>query len=471
MGALRTTFTAVLMLAMAAAAEGQCTSEARTISTRRSSPNLVAGPSAWGAGVLAVAKFDRAARRIFVTTYDHELDQLSGDVLIATNTPDGPLHLLFNGVDFGLFYRTLGTERLMYQRISTTGSAVGAAVPVSSRTIDITEEIDVAWSDALEAYAIATTYEPRASRDVWITVIDRAGNVLRDLPTNVFTTQDVANLNVAVTSDGVIGVFYRGEVDESILFARVAPNIAGAPVDQIWTRGFDLKVTALGDRFHLLETVENLDKTEIRWLVLDSAGIVAAPDRLLLQGVGLDVRPLSLISSGSELALAYLDSELGFENDPGDVHLRRFTPAGATVSDTLFAAADPVHRFATPRSDIVWTERAYMTTAVFELGRELDSLLVRLCPLRAAISTERVVVTTRDQVTFTAVTEGGVPGQTFVWDLGDRSPARRGQSVTHRFLRNGTYDVTVTVTDESGETTTATIRVFVVELKKRAVRR
>src|SRR3990170_1582826 len=125
MGAFRTAATAVLLLTTAVIAEGQCLSEGRIISTRQSAPNLVAGPSAWGNGVLAVAKYERTARSIFLATYDHDFNQLSGDLLITTDTADGPLFLIWNGFDFGLIYRTESNERLVLQRISISGDAIG----------------------------------------------------------------------------------------------------------------------------------------------------------------------------------------------------------------------------------------------------------------------------------------------------------------------------------------------------------
>ena len=364
MNGLRTTVTAVLMVIAAVAAEGQCVSDARVISTRQSVPNLVAGPAAYGNGVLALAKSERGTRRIYVATYDQNFNQLSGDVLLADNAADGPLHLIWNGVDFGLFYRTVSPQRLMLQRISVAGQPIGGPIPVSSRTIDVTEDVDVVWSAALNAYAIATTYEPGSSKDVWVTVMNREGLVLRDLPTNVFATKDEAFLNIAVTSDGTIGVFYRSDVDESIYFARIVATAAGAPVDQVWSSGRDLEVVAHGNRFYLTKTIEVGGKTEVRWLVLESTGAVVVPDSLLFRGSDIAVRPVSFISTGTELAIAYIDSALGFDVDSGELRMRRFTPSGALISDALFVSADPLQRFALAEHEIVWTGSAFITPAV-----------------------------------------------------------------------------------------------------------
>ncbi len=471
MGAFRTAVTAVLLLTTAVIAEGQCLSEGRIISTRQSAPNLVAGPAAWGNGVLAVAKYERTARSIFLATYDHDFNQLSGDLLITTDTADGPLFLLFNGVDFGLIYRTESSERLLLQRISTDGDAIGGPIQVSNRRIRFREEVDALWSPVLDAYVIATTFQPGAFIDVVVTVMERTGAVRRDIPINVFASQEQANLNVAVTDNGTIGVFYLDEL-EQVIFAHLTPDSAGAPVNTVWPNGRNLKVAALGNNFYLLKTVVVSGKTEVRWLVLSSTGTVVAPERFLMSGSDLDMLPLSLIANNGELALTYLDAAIGFESQPGEFRLHRFATDGSLLGDSLFIPPDNfVHRFASSRFDPAWTGSAYVSTAVYEAGRELDSLLIRLCTLQATLIAERLVATTEDTIGFTAFPQGGVPGYSYRWDMGDRSTIRVGQSVRHRFIHPGTYDVVVTVTDSTGVATTATVQVRIVEFKRRAVRK
>jgi PKD domain len=469
MGVLQTTVTAVLITVTAASAAGQCVSEARVISTRQSAPNLVAGPAAFGNGVLAVAKFDRSDRRIFLGTYDENFNQLTGDTLIADDTPDGALALVWNGQGFGLFYRTERSAELVLQRLTASGQPIGGPIPVSSRTIDITEEVDVVWSSVLNAYVVATTYSPRANKDIWIAVIDRDGIVQRDLNTAVFALAEAAWLQVAVTNDGTIGVFYTA-ADESIVFARIGPT-GGAPVDHVWTPGRDLQVVAIGNRFYLVKQVQLTDRSEIRWLILDSNGIVVGPDRLLVTAAGTDVRPLALVAAGQELALSYLDFDRNFPDFPPLFHLRRFTTTGVVIADSVFALADPVQAFAVSEHEFVWTGSSYVSTAVYTSGRELNSLLLRACPLRARVTTPREIVTNDEFVTFTAGAEGGAPGYSYKWNTGDSSATYTGQQLRYRFLHPGTYTVTLTVTDQAGVTTTATYTIRVAERKKRAVRK
>ncbi|MCB9080060.1 MAG: LysM peptidoglycan-binding domain-containing protein [Anaerolineaceae bacterium] len=52
--------------------------------------------------------------------------------------------------------------------------------------------------------------------------------------------------------------------------------------------------------------------------------------------------------------------------------------------------------------------------------------------------------------------------ETYSWDFGDGTPAEEGQSVTHGYKNNGTYQATLTVTDNCGVTATDTADVTVV---------
>lgn len=471
MGVLRVTVTAVLMLATAVSAAAQCVSDARTISTRQSVPNLVAGPLAWGNGILAVAKFDRPTRRIFVATYDHHFNPLSSDLLVSSDTPDGPLAIVFNGTNFGLFYRTRSSEQLVLQRIALTGEPVGTPIPVSSREVNFAEEVDVTWSPALDAYVVAATTESRAIVQVWVTILDRDGIVRRDLNTSVFAAQDEASLNVAVAEDGTIGVFYRIAGDDSIVYVRIPRN--GQPLgDTIWSPGFDLQAVALGNRFHLVKSREFAPgQREIRWMAVDSAGRIVTTDRVLLHVDDLDVQPLALTTNGQELALSYRETQAGLPSAFGTFRLHRFAQSGATVGNSLFAGANPAQRFAVGEHDFVWTGSAYISTAVRAEGRELDSVLIRLCELRASIAVERHYFTNDDDITFVGAAEGGAPGYTYRWNPGNTSDTFGGQTFRYRFVHNGVYTVTLTVTDESGVSTTTSTTVRIVERKKRAVRK
>jgi len=62
-------------------------------------------------------------------------------------------------------------------------------------------------------------------------------------------------------------------------------------------------------------------------------------------------------------------------------------------------------------------------------------------------------------VDFTAQAGGGVPPLGFAWDFDDGSPAGTIQNPSHIYQEAGNYDVTVTVTDQAGNTASSTVRI------------
>src|SRR5262249_21390450 len=63
-------------------------------------------------------------------------------------------------------------------------------------------------------------------------------------------------------------------------------------------------------------------------------------------------------------------------------------------------------------------------------------------------------------ITFTA--SGSTPsGATYNWNFGDGSTPGTGQTITHRYAREGTYNVTLTVGTDGGPSATATRSVIV----------
>ena len=467
MGVLRAAVSAVLMLSAAATAAGQCVAGIRVISTRQSVPNLVAGPIAWGDGVLMVTKFDRTARRLYVSTYDENFGDVTGDLLVSSNTPDGALAIVWNGTEFGLFYRTLNSPaRLVLQRITKSGQLLGTPIPVSSRSFQVQDEMDVAWNPVTSRYVIASTDNLVPFRDVWITVMTREGIVERDVNTSVFTAYETADLNVAVTADGHAAIFYAS-ADETIVWTRLEDS--AVLVYNVWTRGRDLAVATLGNHYYLVKQVPFGAGTRILWLVLDTDGEVVHPEEVLVSPQGIDARPLSLITNGEELALEYLDFDLGSTQSPGMLRLRRFAPSGAFIADTLFAV-DAVQGRAYTEHDFVWTGSSYVTAGVVEQGRDLTSMLIRTCVLRAHITGPGAVVQRDEFVTFTAAPSGGVPGYTYVWNSGDSPETFTGPTFRWRFRSAGTFTVTLKVTDHAGVSHTTTYTVRVVGRKGRVVR-
>lgn len=465
MRALHAAVTAVLIFIAASPAVAQCVSETRVISTRRSVPNLVVGPIAFGGGVLAVAKLDRSNDRIFVATYDESFNPLSGDVLVASDVAGEPLRMVWNGSEFALFYRSDVPARLVLQHINTDGQPTAAPINVTPRSFDLRDEMDVAWNAGPGEYVVANTDQAVGSRFLWITVLTPAGVVRRDVNTFVYAANENPSPNVAIAANGTVAVFFLGG-DETITWARLEPN--GVRVNYAWTGGRNLRVTAVGNHFHLVKQSVIPGGSQIRWMAIDTAGTTVVSDRVLVTPTGSNVLPLALTTNGQELALSYLDFDFGPADTPGRLRLLRFTPGGTVISDSHFSI-DPLWIYAFSDHEFVWTGSSYITPAVYEFNPELTSFLIRVCPLQARILAPQMVVR-NEFATFTAQGSGGTPGYTYRWNPGDVVETFGGRTFTYRYRNAGTYTVTLTVTDNEGVVATTTYTVRVVARKRRAAR-
>jgi hypothetical protein len=276
---------------------------------------------------------------------------------------------------------------------------------------------------------------------------------------------------MAVTPSGVIGAFFNNGLG-SLVFAR-ATGEGPITVRSMTEAGEYTEVTATEGLFFVTRSSPpGGDTTEIRWFVVDSSQQIVRPDAVLLEPSGDIAWPLSLIAYDEGLALAYLDAPDRTRPNDGSYRLRRFTPSGALISDTLFAAADFALGRAQSTYPIVWTGESFFSAAVQSAPDRLSSYLLRYCPLRTQISLSvpSAVVRVGTPVTFTATTTGGVPEYQYGWIFPGEFLPKPGSSIAWQFDRTGTYDVTLRVTDFNGTVVFETITVTVIRPKTRAVR-
>lgn len=463
MRAIRPTASAVFILILTAAtAAAECISAVSMLRSPNATPQLRPGPSAWSGNAAAVASTEGATRAIWFALYSEHGAQLTAPARLVASSQRGPMALLWNGSEFALFY--IDGETLKLQRISAAGVPGAAVTVLPGRFTTASDEMAFAWSAALDAYVIARSTSA-GIRSTTTFVVNRDGTTRREVELHVGASTR-PHLRVAVTDSGVIGVFFRS--GDRVMHARIDQR-PDAVIHDIWDAGDDLVVASHDNRFVLARTFQAApDKTEIRWIVIDSSGQIVRPEGVLVKAPGVAVAPAALISRDGELALTYLESFRGFTIDRGSYRLLRFKASGDVVSDTLFAAADPLWHRDQSAHPPLWTGSAYVN-AVSQPSLALAAVnLVRLCPLTVRIvAPRRTALGTPAELS--AIVGGGVPGYTYHWSLGDRSFSTE-PALAHKYRWAAEFEVTLTVTDQAGMQTTDTATISVFKPKRRAVR-
>ncbi len=418
-------------------------------------------------------------KAIWVALYGDDLQTIVPDRLVASDAADSQslITILWNGTDFGLFYRT--TDRLLLQRLTLTGDPIGAPIVVNpGRRPRLGDEIDVVWSDSLAAWVVAREIGTGPDRGIWVTTLEKDGTQRFDLEIPAAPPSD-PHLAVAVSDSGVIGLFHLTTDDDSLLFTRI---ISGRfpETRTISTSGTNVQVAAAGELFVVTRLVGEGPTAEIRWLAVGSDDHLARPDGVLVAGSDGVLVPLGLTATSSELALTYAIPAPGASI--ADLHLRRFTTAGVQISDTRFAGGDLTAARALSNHRATWTGTSYMLAPVREATARLDSYLLRYCPLRAQVQAP-VAVAIGQTISLTADVSGGVPGYTYEWTI-TRDPGgpRSGATIQRTFALIGPRLVTLVVKDQAGAATTTTFNLEVFQVivdppppdkptKRRAVRK
>jgi len=466
-----------LLACVSAWAQTQCVSGLVTVSAPVSFPNREAGPDAWTGALLGVTKLDsdRSTNAIWLGVYDGNLNPAIPDRLVVPTSANGPLALVWNGSDFGLFYQQPATLQLMMQRVSIGTVPIGNPVAIApGHALAGGQEFNFTWDATRSAYVIARSSLSGFERGLWLTTagVDGTTKTNDQLTFNVF---DTATPRVAVTSSGVIAVTWARVINnqEELAFAIVVP---GQPLTNIATvaQNATHALMATDNRifFEVYQSPAPGNTTEIRASKFDTTGRVVAADSRLVAPSGVDAVPASFIATDREWALEYVDAIFGAQSTfPGDTRLLRIPfDTSLPQSNTLFSP-DVTKRSLAPTGTIAWTGTFYTGP----IGRYLsqaegsESYLVRDCPLVAtAVATPRIALPNAT-VTFTATATGGTGGPySYSWQFGDISTAEQGQTRTHVFARVGTYTATVTVTDAYGAVAVSRFTVQVANPKHRA---
>jgi hypothetical protein len=480
MGVIRATTAAVLLLAVAAVAAAECVTDARRISTRSANPNLIAGPSAWSGFGLAVAKTEEGEPdAIWIAIYDEMLQTLVPDTRVVNDAGDRDalIDLVWNGFEYGLFYRT--DEAIHLQRLSISGQPLGAPLLIDpTRLPRIREDNDVVWSEALNAWVLLrhVTAGPLVRRGLWVLVVERNGS-LRHAQLIGSSADSTPYLQVDVTDSGVVGVFNISADDHELHFTPYVPGQSQFPQTKpIASSGTQIQATAFGDSF----VVTRLQDGDIHWMVLNSNGTVLREDEVLIEAEPDTVilLPHGLAAGDGELAFTYGHTSTTNELD---FRLQRFTIDGTVLSDTLFAASETRARFASSEYPAVWNGTSWLIATTRDSNTNGDSWIERYCPLTVQIVAPDEV-RLGEPTTFTSAVSGGAPGYEYRWSFTrDPGGASRTANVQRTYSRLGPAVATLTITDSSGETETVEFQFTVtdedepepepVKTRRRAVRK
>jgi len=482
MGLLRRTRIALVVALFAVAVSAysaDCISSYNLLSERGFQPNHPAGPVAWNGSVLAVARAVPGAP-ITLSLYDANLIPVTSETTVTTSPFGRSLKLLTNGSKFALVFLT-SSGTIAFQEISPAGVAIGAERRIGASHGTFNEqELDATYNPAADKWEILYSIPTTADLGLWLTTIP-AGNVgaaIVDVRLQTFITSLQPTPRIAAAANGTIAVsWYRPNNDANTYFVAFYDQALGFPSTSfIVSTNVQLPtLTSTGNSFALLYQAPITGGTELRWLRFNASGTITNADARLLIGSGIDVVPVSILFNPAlgEWAVTYLDASIGVANFPGDYRIRRLTPAGVLISDTIFTP-DANKSVVPGRYPIATNGTAYFGSIerFYSVIEGSDSYLVKHCPLDATVKAENLTPVTRQPFTFTAAASGGVLPYTYTWDFGDFTELRHDRIFKHPYERTGTYTVTLTVTDAYGDKAVRTTTVTVVDtIRRRTTKR
>ncbi|HET7436510.1 MAG TPA: PKD domain-containing protein, partial [Thermoanaerobaculia bacterium] len=448
------------------AASAQCVSGTTTVSVRSSFPNRAANAVAWNGTALAVAKTENVLTHpIYVSLYSDALGRLTDDVQVAPGSNNGPLALLWNGTEFGLFYQNQNL-RLVLQRISAEGQPIGSGVIVApARPVFAADEFDITWDAHRQAYAIARVAAQGPDRGLWFWSVRPDGTIAAELQLYFFLATP-AHPHIAVTANGTTGIIFDHSAG-GIYYIAIAPDNTFTLAQLLPTIGHDARLAVRGNTFAIASTAVTNAGNAIRWLRFNANGTALAPESTIFVSPR-EVSLSSLIATDREWALAYNDAPTGTP----EYRLRRFEDDGTIISDAVFSP-DHLTTSLSTRYPFVWTGTSYISPVALFVNNTQgsDSYLIRNCPLRGTPVPNATLVAILDTVQFTADVSGGKPAYKYFWDFGDFSTPSTFEAPTHKYDRTGTYTVTLTVVDAVGATSVETATVRVIREKRRVVRK
>ncbi|MGB7380658.1 MAG: PKD domain-containing protein [Rivularia sp. (in: cyanobacteria)] len=249
----------------------------------------------------------------------------------------------------------------------------------------------------------------------------------------------IANFNATATSHGDDTLTYTWD------FGDGSTTVEGETVNHQFadngTYRVTLTVTNAGGSTQQTLTV-NVDNV--------SPVVEAGENQITLQGTTVNF-------DGSFTDPGILDTHT-IEWDFGDGNVVRSEGVKEGVSEGL-NYLNPTHIYANPG-----TYSVTLTITDSDGASTQDILTVTVNNAAPVIEelTGDTNINEGDIATFSAnATDAGNDNLTYRWDFGDGTESQVGKIVNHKYLDNGTYNVTITVEDENGASTQQTLTVNV----------
>jgi hypothetical protein len=466
---------AALLLGVVAAmpASAQCVSALRLVAQVNEFPNRplaqIASTPFGSYGVLRVEPQTRSFP-VYFALFDHELNPTTADLLVADNTLNGPLALVWTGSEFGVFYQSLSYQ-LYLQRIDAGGHLLGSAIAILPNRTQVNEmEYDIAWNPAIAAYAILHTIPTGLDRALYLTTVQANGTVLADHPISYLLSTPTSP-RIAITTNGLMGVLWRH--DDAPFFALYKPTFELANPQPVAAAGSRPVLASNGTSFVTVFVAPGSGLSELHWVPISATGIPGT-EKKLATATAFDIAPNALLWNGTfgEYGLVYVDAPNGLGMFPTDTRLRRLTTIGATIGDTEYSP-DLARITYMVRYPVIFDGGAYMggIDRFVSDAQGSEAYFVRHCPLHLTLAADQgATVYQNTTVTFRVATSGGFGGMTWFWDFGDLFVTSGAAVMTHRYERAGTYTVTVTGKDAQGTVQIATFSIVVTKPKPRIAR-
>ncbi|WP_439481413.1 PKD domain-containing protein [Cyclobacterium plantarum] len=411
-----------------------------------------------------------AGSRVFDVLMEGQL--VKDDLDFFLESGNEPLKLTFTNIEVsdGLLDITLdpSANRPSISGIAIVGATSANEPPVAVAEADVTEGIapltvnftgdnsSDAEGDVSYAWDFGTgissteanptyTFESAGDFEVTLTVTDELG------------ATNTATLNIAVAANELPVAVASADVTEG--FAPLTVNFTGdessdaeGEVSYAWDFGTGISSTEANPTY----TFESAGDFEVTLTVTDELG--STNTATLNIAVAVNEAPVALASSDVTEGFAPLTVNFtGDESSDAEGEVSYVWDFGTGISSTQ---ANPIYTFADP-GDFEVT-----LTVTDELGAvnttTLNISVVTNEPPVAVASADVTEGSTPLTVNFTGDESSDAEGEvSYAWDFGTGITSTAANP-TYTFESAGEYQVTLTVTDELGETNTATLTISVV---------